>query len=57
MLGGLFLPYAEEVEEYITFLTPASREHWRTVQVPTELILTASTGFSMAGWIRASAAK
>ena len=46
-----------DVDEYITFLTPASLAHCRTVQVPNELMLTASIGFLIAGCILASAAK
>ena len=47
----------DEVDEYITLLTPASLANCNTVQVPTELILTASIGFKTAGCILASAAR
>ena len=50
-------PYPDDVEEYITFFTPASLAHCKTVQVPNELMLTASIGFLIAGCILASAAK
>ena len=46
----------DDVEEYTNLLTPASLAYCNTVHVPTELILTASIGFSIDGPIRASAA-